>query len=156
MQKRIAVFIFFCVVAIAVADCFKQDGEKEVVQSSWQVVDAGPFTVSLPPGWQFNKLQGIDSQIGEFVGDGTKLMFDFGWYSNPLADDDDEKYAVSYEKINGRRAKVVTPKAGGKITGVYFGDLDNGNKLEISGRNLAPAQQKTALAIFRTIRIKAK
>lgn len=158
MQKRIAILIFLCVAAIAVVACFRQaqNGEKKVVQSDWQVIDAGPFTASLLPGWQFNKLQGIDSQVGEFVGDGATLAFDFGWYSNPLADDDDENHSVSYEVINGRKAKLVTPKSGGTITGAYFGDLEGRNSLSISGENLTPAQQETALAIFRTIQIKAR
>lgn len=158
MQKRIAIFIFLCAMAIAVEACFRQaqNGEKEVAQPDWQVVDAGPFTVSLPQEWQFNKLQGIDSQIGEFVGDGARLSFDFGWYSNPGADDDDENHFVNYEMINGRKAKLVTPKSGGTITGVYFRNLESRNSLSISGENLTPAQQETALAIFRTIQIKAR
>ena len=127
------------------------------VPTNWQFVDANSFTLSLPPGWEFNKLQGIDSYVGEFVGDGVKLSFDFGWYSNSLADDNDPDHVVTYKTIDGYKAKIVFPKITGKgTTGVYFADL--GGKIQktsfqISGRDLTKSQQETALKIFQTIKI---
>jgi hypothetical protein len=127
--------------------------------TSWQFIDANSFTLSLPPGWKFNKLQGIDSYVGEFVGDGAKLSFDYGWYSNSLVDDNDPKHVVTYETIGGYRAKIVVPEVvGNGMTGVYFGDLggDEGQKIrfQISGYNLTASQQETALKIFRTLKFK--
>ena len=129
--------------------------------SNWQFVDAGPFALSLPPSWKFNKLGGYDSYVGELLGEDAKLIFDYGWWSNPLADDNDPHHVVIYETIDGYRAKIIVPKimANG-ITGVYFADLGKmrpgspETKLEISGCNLAASQQETAFAIFRTIKFK--
>ncbi|TAL48750.1 hypothetical protein EPN83_03045 [Patescibacteria group bacterium] len=125
---------------------------------NWQFVDANSFTLSLPPSWKFNKLQGIDSYVGEFVGDGVKLGFDYGWYSNSLAEDNDPKHTVTYETIGSYRAKIVVPKVvGNGTTGVYFGDLGGEiqkTRLEISGYNLTASQQETALKIFRTLKFK--
>ena len=120
---------------------------------SWHEVDAGPFVVSLPPGWNLQKLQGYDSFVGNFVGDGAELEFDFGEYSNALELEKDPKYAISYEMIGGYRAKIVISKwQGVGITGVYFGRLRHRNKLNVSGLNLTGAQINTALKIFRSIR----
>lgn len=127
------------------------------VPTNWQFVDANSFTLSLPPGWKFNKLQGIDSYVGEFVGDGATLGFDYGWYSNSLADDNDPDHIVTYETIDGYRAKIVIPKViGTGTTGIYFADLGGGiqkTSFQISGRDLTESQQETALKIFRTIKI---
>jgi len=126
--------------------------------TNWQFVDANSFTLSLPPSWKFNKLQGIDSYVGEFVGDGTKLGFDYGWYSNSLAEDNDLNHTVAYETIGGYRAKIVVPKiAGNGTTGVYFGDLGGGTqktRFNIYGENLNASQQETAVKIFRTLKFK--
>ena len=135
------------------------------VADEWKLVEAsgwpGGFSLRLPQGWQLNELQGIDSYVGEIIGGGGRLTFDFGWYSNSLADDDDPQYIVTYEEIGGRRAKLVRPKVEGDglITGVYFEDFDGNNldipsqnRLQISGVGLTPDQQETALAVFRTIR----
>ena len=126
--------------------------------TNWQFIDANSFTLSLPPSWKFNKLQGIDSYVGEFVGDGAKLGFDYGWYSNSLAEDNDPKHTVTYETIGGYRAKIVVPKVvGSGTTGVYFGDLGSGvqkTRFEISGYNLTTSQHETALKIFRTLEFK--
>lgn len=128
------------------------------VQTNWQFVDANLFTLSLPPRWEFNKPQGIDSYVGEFVGGDAKLGFDYGWYSNPLAEDNDPDHIVTYETIDGYRAKIVVPKITGEgTTGVYFADLggEEWQKIgfQISGSDLTRSQQETALKIFRTIKI---
>src|SRR3989344_1909065 len=123
--------------------------------SGWQFIDANSFTLSLPPGWKFNKLQGIDSYVGEFVGDETKLSFDFGWYSNSLAEDKDPAHIVTYETIGSYKAKIVVPKVTGNGTvGVYFDDLENQNRFNLYGSDFTASQQETALEIFRTIRFK--
>lgn len=123
--------------------------------TSWQFVDANSFMLSLPPGWKFNKLQGIDSYVGEFVGDGARLGFDFGWYSNSLAEDNDSNHIVTYETIDGYRAKIVIPRiTGSGTTGVYFGNLGNQNRFNLYGTNFSSSQQETALKIFRTLKIK--
>lgn len=121
----------------------------------WQRVDLGDFTLQLPPEWKMNELQGIDSFVGEFVGDGVTLNFDYGKYSDSLVDEKNAKHTVTYETINGYEAKMVVPTVPGKgITGVYFKDLKkDGNTLQISTRNITAAQQETVLKIFRTIKI---
>ena len=141
------------------------DSPEHDVGDDWKLVEAsgwpGGFSLLLPQGWQLNELQGIDSYVGEIIGGGGRLNFDFGWYSSSLVDGDDPKYVVSYEEIGGRRAKLVRPRVEGDglITGVYFEDIDGSNldipsqnRLQISGVGLTPAQQETALVVFRTIR----
>ena len=138
-------------------------GQERVQKADWRVVEAvgwpGGFSLSLPPSWELKEVQGIDSYVGEIVGDGVLLHFDFGWYSNPLADDDDPLHIVVYEDIGGRRAKLVRPKVEMEgYVGVYFeniggvdGDLPP-NRLQISGEGLTAEQLETAFAIFRSIR----
>ena len=49
----------------------------------WQLVEAlgwpdrqAGFSLQLPPGWQLKELQGIDSYVGEIIGDGVRLTYD--------------------------------------------------------------------------------
>ena len=138
--------------------------DDEDVADEWELVEASDWTggvsLRLPPGWQLNELQGWDSYVGEIVGGGARLGFDFGWYSRPLVEDDDPKYIVTYEEIGGLRAKLVLPRGEreGLMIGVYFEDFDSDlaipsqNRLQMSGLGLTPYQRETTLAIFRTIR----
>ena len=112
------------------------------------------FSLRLPPGWELNELQGIDSYVGEVVGDGVRLTFDYGGYSWSLdpADDPDHSYTVTYEEIGGVEAKVLAPKdSSDGFTGVYFQSL-GGPSLNLVGQDLTPEQQSTAFVIFRSIR----
>ena len=118
----------------------------------WQELDAGRFSISAPPGWQFHKLQGIDSFVGFFVGDGVRLDFDFGAYSNPLDDAKSPEYSISYEYIEGFKARIVCARKSGQgVTGIYFSNLGYRKKLTIEGRNLSTAEQDLVLMMFRRI-----
>ena len=132
----------------------KQNGVTKLPES-WKQLDAGYFTVYAPATWAFRKMQGIDSDVGAFVGDGTLLEFDYGHYSNPLSGEKEPTYVVSEEKVGGRPARIVSPRIPGHgVTGIYFPDVGETNALNISARDLSESQQKTALTIFRTIRFR--
>lgn len=127
--------------------------------AGWRSIDTGPFSVQLPPGWQYNPAQGIDSFVGSFAGDGVELFFDYGWYSNHLPFDDDPAYHVHWESIGGREAKIVYPKAGGGETGIYFPHVEADGRSpnmvtqhNLIGEDLTPEQREVALQIFRSIR----
>jgi hypothetical protein len=118
----------------------------------WQRLDAGYFSIPAPSGWQFKKLQGIDSYVGKFEGDGVRLDFDFGAYSNPLDEAKSPTYLISEEFVGGFRAKIVCPKKSGHgVTGIYFPALGHNNKLTVEGRNLDVAQRDLVLKMLRGI-----
>ncbi len=118
----------------------------------WHKVDTGAFSVFAPLGWKFHQLQGVDSYVGEFVGDGVVLKFDFGRYSNPLKDEKKPAYVVVHKSIAGLRAKIVSPKTPGHgVTGIYFAKTFGPNKLCLFGQDLSATQQGLALKIFETI-----
>ena len=85
----------------------------------WHKLDAGPFSISAPSGWEFHQLTGVDSYVGEFVGDGVTLTFDFGRYSTELRHAKKPAYIITKKFIDGRTARVVSPRISGNgITGV--------------------------------------
>jgi hypothetical protein len=128
-------------------------GNPQSLPADWHKVDAGPFSVLAPSGWVFHQLEGVDSFVGEFVGDGITLKFDFGGYSNPLKEEKKPAYVVVHKSIGGFRAKVVSPRTPGHgITGVYFRDVAHATALCLWGKDLTSTQQELALKIFETIR----
>jgi hypothetical protein len=123
----------------------------------WHLLDAGDFTIYAPANWKFHKLQGIDSYVGEFVGDGVRLEFDYGLYSNSIpAEATEPTYTVTEEKIGGHLARIVSPKIPGRgITAIYFREVGNGsNGLFINAINLSDSQQKAVLVMFTTVRFR--
>jgi hypothetical protein len=121
--------------------------------ASWHKVDAGPFSILTPSGWEFHQLQGVDSYVGEFVGDGMVLRFDFGGYSNPLREEKKPAYVVVHKSIERLPAKIVSPRTPGHgVTGVYFWNVGDSNALCLFGQDLTSAHQELALNIFETIR----
>ncbi|MFZ0959667.1 MAG: hypothetical protein WAO35_02090 [Terriglobia bacterium] len=121
-------------------------------ESGWHKVDAGPFSILAPSGWEFHQLVGVDSYVGEFAGDGVVLTFDFGRYSNPLKEEKTPAYVVIHKSIGGRGAKVVSPRTPGHgITGVYFRNVGDSNALCLWGKDLTSAQQELVLKIFDTL-----
>lgn len=128
-------------------------GYLAITRTSWHKVDAGPFSILAPSGWEFHQLQGVDSYVGEFVGDDIVLRFDFGGDSNPLNEEKKPAYGIIHKLIDGRRAKIVSPKTPGHgVTGVYFCNVGDSNALTLFGNDLTSMQQKLVLEIFESLR----
>jgi hypothetical protein len=109
-------------------------------QASWQKVDAVAFSLFAPSGWEFHQLQGVDSYVGEFVGDGIVLTFDFGRYSSSLNEAKKRAYVIAHESI------------GHGLTSIYFRKVGHSNGLCLWGKDLTSSQPELALKIFETIR----
>jgi hypothetical protein len=121
--------------------------------NGWQKLDAGPFSLFAPAGWEFHQLQGVDSYVGEFVGDGVALTFDFGRYSSSFPQAKEPAYVIAHESIGGFKAKLVSPRTPGHaVTGVYFSHVGHSKKLSVFGQDLTSAQRDLVLRIFETIR----
>jgi hypothetical protein len=120
----------------------------------WHKVDAGPFSLLAPQGWEFHQLQGVDSYVGELVGDGINLRFDFGEYSSGYVKKTKKPtYVIARESIGGFVAKIVSPRTPGHgVTGVYFRNVGHSNGLFLWGQDLTSEQQELVMKIFETIR----
>ena len=122
-------------------------------RSSWRKLDAGPFSISAPPGWEFQQLTAVDSFVGEFTGDGVALRFDFGGYSSDLKEAKKPAYVIDNKSIGGFSARIVSPRTPGHgLTAVYFHNLGHSNGLCLWGKDLTSPQQELVLKIFETIR----
>jgi hypothetical protein len=134
------------------------NGEEELSAvrppTDWHKVEAGPFSIFAPLGWEFHQLAGVDSYVGEFVGDGATLRFDFGRYSSGyLKEAKKSAYVIARESIGGFAAKIVSPRTPGHgLTGVYFRNVGDSNGLCLWGQDLSSTQQELVLKIFETIR----
>ncbi|MDR3720665.1 MAG: hypothetical protein P4L00_03630 [Candidatus Acidoferrales bacterium] len=118
----------------------------------WQKLSAGAFSLFAPAGWEFHKLQGVDSYVGEFSGDGIVLKFDFGRYSSDLRDAVEPKYVVTQEKVGGHKSKIVYPRTPGHgMTAIYFSKAVGSDRLCLWGQDLTESQRELVLKIFRTI-----
>ncbi|HEV9036261.1 MAG TPA: hypothetical protein VGQ51_06575 [Puia sp.] len=80
-------------------------------------------------------------------------------YSKTWQEDNEEGIFMEnyhlYDTINGLTVKFVLPKRPGKgMTGMLVLDLPDSNCMSIYARNLDTASQDSALAFFRTVRLK--
>jgi hypothetical protein len=122
--------------------------------TSWHKVEAVAFWLFAPSGWEFHQLPGFDSYVGEFVGDGVVLRFDFGGYSGScFSKAKKPAHVIAQESIGGLPAKIARPRTPGHgFTGIYFRNAGRSNGLCLWGQDLTSAQQEVALRIFETIR----
>lgn len=95
---------------------------------SWRKVDAGPFSILAPPGWESHQLMGVDSYVGEFAGDAVVLRFDFAQHSRGYPERAEKPtYVIAHESIGGFSAKIVSPRTPGHgVTGTFIGNSGNG------------------------------
>jgi len=123
--------------------------------AGWHRVETGAFSLFAPLGWEFHQLQGVDSYVGEFVGDGVVLTFDFGRYSSSLKEAKKPAYVIAHDSIGGFPAKIVSPSTPGQgVTGIYFRNVGGSNALCLFGKDLTSTQQELVLKIFNTVRFR--
>lgn len=117
-------------------------------------IDLDKFSISIPEEWTAEKLQGLDSYVGQIViNDDETLCFDYGWYSNKL-EADSATHDFYLLTSDNKRAKIVKPKDFGfGLTGVYFDSLEvsKSNKFQLSGNGLSPENQKLFLKAIESI-----
>ena len=139
--------------------------EDTMPAADWRVVK-GPewpsrsaFSLQLPPEWELNVLEGLGPHpgkvVGEIVGDGARLEFDFGgptWSLSPT-DGPPHSYGFGYEDIGGVRVQMIVsmdPTAG--YTGAFF-HQKFGPNFHIVGEGLTLKQQRITVTVFRSIRL---
>jgi hypothetical protein len=55
-----------------------------VAMTDWQEAGGSVFTVRLPPTFHRDRVQGIDSEVGEWSDEGVRIGYDYGGYSDKL------------------------------------------------------------------------
>lgn len=93
------------------------------------------------------------SQFIESGEDTSQYIF----VQNPLEVDLDNyrKQNVTFENVNGYRAKITYPREIGKgITGLYVKKLKDGNSFSIYGFNLCRKEHELLLEVAKTIKFK--
>jgi hypothetical protein len=126
----------------------------------------GKFTFFIPPDMQEEAVQGIDSEIGSYIGDGLNLRFDYGFYSGPTICSGQAECQEEWFDIDGMRTRVVTFRNGetsseyNYFAGVHFADVKLQQKpssqqmpvtLSVYAWCKGPKQQALAKQIFQTI-----
>jgi hypothetical protein len=92
-----------------IPDVFCEAGAS--LPADWRLVDLGPFSMRVPPGFEEADVSAIDSRAGMFrdARTGSRISYDYGWYSDDLAPDPGRltERVRCREDIGGRPATVV-------------------------------------------------
>src|SRR5260370_34865679 len=81
---------------------------------NWHKLEAVAFSLFAPSGWEFHQLQGVDSYVGEFMGDGVGLRFDFGGYASSCFNRSKKPaLVIAQESIGGSVPTKTIPRAPG-------------------------------------------
>ncbi len=124
-----------------------------------QRVDTGPFSVELPEDWSYVPRQGIDSFVGDFVGPGMTLRFDYGQYWNSRPAAGAPGYEVRQEDVDFRPAEIwLAREDPADVTALYVDYVEDRLRawhspvrLSLVGKNLTPPQQEVAVQIMRSV-----
>ena len=127
--------------------------------TSLKKINTGPYKLIAPKSWEFKKLQGIDSYVGQLKKDTISFHFEYSTqgYSNNLTDDT-LKHLIKTDTIPPFYVKIVTPKIGSTgLTGIYFHHLESSLSLNFyTTDSLDTKTQKEAMDIINSITLIVK
>ena len=116
------------------------DAPGACADESWQTVDVGDFSFRLPAELIDQELQGMESLVGEYVGDGLTVSFDYGSFSSEFDELDDYDPTQSDIDVDGLAGRLLTADvtasvggwAGDHITALHVQtDEDTGTSLSL-------------------------
>jgi len=150
-MRAVAMGFILGIVILLCAGASNQDGWKKIENSS--------FSFSVPSSFRKTEAHGIDSFVEEYMAEGVKLSFDYGWYSNNFEDwPKDTKFEDL--KVNGKDARIGTVahtfhKGFPYSTQIHI-KLDGGMALSMFAACKSEEEVALARKIFKTISFKAK
>lgn len=89
-MKRILIIILLCLFTISCKEKSTKD----------KLIDIGPFSFTVPHDFEYKKLQGIDSFVGEITNGETTFSFDYGKFSPKPPMTEQEFLAKNSETLN--------------------------------------------------------
>jgi hypothetical protein len=131
---------------------------------AWTTYDEGDFTVRIPPGFVRQESQGLDSRVGLWKADSAFISYDYGYYSNALAESDVAYFPemVVCRVAEGRTPRVVvfrTPEgefALGAHWPALYEDGMGTVSLTLLGAAADPGQRARLLAVVRSVSIRRR
>lgn len=97
-------FAALVVAVVALAACAPSDPADARVT---RTIGDGAVTLRVPADCTPVDVQGIDSEVGRFVGDDLEIAYDFGVYSDPLTHPPDEADVETVD-VAGRACRLIT------------------------------------------------
>src|SRR5215510_1700166 len=150
-MRAVAMSFILGIVILLCAGASNQDGWKKIENSS--------FSFSVPTSFRKTEAHGIDSFVEEYMAEGVKLSFDYGWYSNNFEDwPKDTKFEDL--KVNGKDARIGTVahtfhKGFPYSTQIHI-KLDGGMALSMFAACKSEEEVALARKIFMTISFNSK
>ena len=132
------------------------------VPTDWKKINLERFLFYAPPEMKSLDVKGIDSAVWGYASSDLELIIDLGRYSGkPSIYEGEPDYREERIKIDGKEATMCfyrfSERAEGRhpyAAAVYFSDVGNrGTKLSFFASCKTPGEQRTAEAIFRTIKL---
>lgn len=108
------------------------------VPAEWaRHAQGGKFSFRTPAEIKEEKVQGIDSLVGQWRGAGVSIGSDYGWYSDPMTNRGQPKYIRTDVVVDGKEAYVVTferpeSKEFPFTVGIHFPNVTGDKKIRLT------------------------
>ncbi|WP_299889318.1 hypothetical protein [uncultured Lacinutrix sp.] len=155
MNLQKILFVIFTLFVFNISFCQNNNNYQEKLKT----IETLGFNITVPETWKYNRLIGLDSFVGEFIGTNIHLKFDMstnGYASNLNGYKKDLKnYTVEFDTIGDYARKIIIPKNNNSknIIGMYISNITSKFDFKISGYNLDINQVKTIITAFKSIEI---
>lgn len=118
--------------------------------TDWHKINLRRFRIHTPKPYRFFIRKGIDNYAGGITNQIDTLLFLYGWHADDLSDYDIlDNTQTFYERINGRRFKIVSETRNNGIVGAFTDDLEGYDTFVISCQDCNEIDEK--LRMIRTI-----
>ncbi len=147
--------VILLIVCIVFTSCSSKDSTPSTSEET-KVIAVGNYEFEFPTDFDLVELEGIDSYVGNLVGNEITLSFDFGWYTSPLSNLSEDEFIVTDDVINGHFRQIVQPiNPETQFSRIHLYRISDSiaspygyNSLTMYTQEISASQLETVLTIF--------
>lgn len=129
------------------------------IEGKLNTIKIGNYKFLFPVTFELKEFQGTDSYVGQIIDSDIILNFDYGWYTSPASNLDENKYIINEDEVNGHFRQIVKPlNSDLNRTSIHLYKISDKkdspfgfSSLSMSTNKLDKTQQEMIIEVFKNV-----
>ncbi len=145
------VSVLFCVGGL-VSGCTMASGQE--IPEGWRLIEVDrAFSFSAPESVRAQDAQAVDSLTATLSDERIEIFYDYGWYSSPLTEYDDQLVSSSNDTLDGRPARLIETE---NLVAVHVPTVVDQTGFTMVVRFASPEHRDLGKAVIASVRFESQ
>ncbi len=149
--ERCIVSMIICISGL-VSGCTVASSQE--IPEGWRLIEFdGAFSFTAPESVRAQEQQIVDSLAGTLSDERIEILYDYGWYSSPLTEYDDQLVSSSDGNLDGRPAKFIETES---LVAVHVPTVFDQTRFTMIVQFNRPEDRELGRSVIATVRFQSE